>query len=280
MFSILIPSWNNLPYLKLCVDSIEQHTRLPYEILVHLNEGTDGSAAWLQSKGIAFTRSATNIGVCQAVNLAAAGATQPYMIYMNDDMYVCPGWDAVLAAEIRRQKTAVFMLSATMIEPRDTGNACVRVADFGTSVENFREDALLSALPELALPEDWYGATWPPVLLPRDCWNRVGGFSVEFSPGMSSDDDLAMKMWQLGCRSFKGLRQSLVYHFQTKSTTRIVKNDGRRQFLMKWGLNQSTFNRYYLRRGAPYTGEVLEEPAGLGFRLEQVRARFKRALKS
>lgn len=279
MFSILIPSWNNLPYLKLCVESIEKHTTLPYEILVHVNEGADGSAEWLQAKGIPFSRSASNIGVCRAVNLAAAPARQPYLIYMNDDMYVCPGWDAALAGAIRRQDSGLFMLSATMIEPGDTGNPCVRVADFGASPDLFREAELLARLPELSVP-DWYGATWPPVLMPRDCWHEVGGFSLEFSPGMSSDDDLAMKMWQLGCRRFMGVGNSLVYHFQTKSTGRIVKNDGRRQFLMKWGLNQSSFNRYYLQRGAPYSDAPLTGPRGFGFQLEQFRARLKRALKS
>jgi hypothetical protein len=44
---------------------------------------------------------------------------------------------------------------------------------------------------------------------------------------------------------------SLVYHFQCKSTGKVKKNDGRRQFLNKWGLSQSTFDRYFLRRGTP-----------------------------
>ena len=44
---------------------------------------------------------------------------------------------------------------------------------------------------------------------------------------------------------------SLVYHFQCKSTGKVQKNDGRRQFLNKWGLSQSTFDKYFLRRGTP-----------------------------
>ena len=60
-----------------------------------------------------------------------------------------------------------------------------------------------------------------------------------------------MKLWLAGCRHFVGVGDSLVYHFQQKSTGKVVKNDGRRQFLDKWGMTQSTFDRFYLRRGTP-----------------------------
>jgi hypothetical protein len=66
-----------------------------------------------------------------------------------------------------------------------------------------------------------------------------------------------------------------VYHFQSKSTLRIKKNDGRKQFLMKWGINQSTFNKYYIRRGTPFTGP-LTEPDGLAW--EHFRAWAKRKM--
>jgi hypothetical protein len=94
----------------------------------------------------------------------------------------------------------------------------------------------------------------------RRWWFRCGGYSTELTPGMSSDNDFSMKLWQAGCRHFIGVGSSLVYHFQQKSTGKVVKNDGRRQFLDKWGMTQSTFDRFYLRRGTPLTGPRLPEP--------------------
>jgi hypothetical protein len=44
---------------------------------------------------------------------------------------------------------------------------------------------------------------------------------------------------------------ALVYHFQCKSTGKVVKNDGRAQFLAKWSLGQGSFDRHFLRRGRP-----------------------------
>jgi hypothetical protein len=170
------------------------------------------------------------------------------------------------------------MLSGTMVEPVDTGNPCVVVRDFGRDAAALDLDALAAATPGLKRA-DWLGATWPPTLVHRDWWHRVGGYSSELSPGMSSDNDLSMKMWDAGCRIFLGVGDSLVYHFQQKSTGKIVKNDGRRQFLNKWGMTQATFDRYYLHRGEPAgTRVVLETPAVEG-RLKRalLRSRLKRA---
>jgi len=65
MFSIVIPSWNNLAYLKLCVESLKKHSKYEHEILVHLNDGSDGSLEWVKAEGIS-TRSLprTSVSVC------------------------------------------------------------------------------------------------------------------------------------------------------------------------------------------------------------------------
>jgi hypothetical protein len=106
----------------------------------------------------------------------------------------------------------------------------------------------------------------------------VGGYSIEFSPGMGSDNDFSMKLWQAGCSVYLGVGDSLVYHFAETSTRRIRKNDGRRQFLMKWGLVQSGFDRHYLRRGSPAPADpVLPEPqASWGLRWQAIKSALKR----
>ena len=51
MFTILIPSWNNLPYLKLAVDSVRRYSAHAHQIVVHVNDGADGSLAWVREQG-------------------------------------------------------------------------------------------------------------------------------------------------------------------------------------------------------------------------------------
>jgi GT2 family glycosyltransferase len=259
MFSILIPSWNNLAYLRLCLDALRRHSDAPHEVIVHVNDGSDGTLAWVREQGLAHTHSSGNIGICWAVNEAAMQASHEHIVYLNDDMVVLPGWDRALLARARAIGGDLYMVSGTMIEPRESGNRCAVVADYGDRTDNFREADLLRDLPRLARA-DWSGATWPPTLVHRRAWFMCGGYSPELTPGMSSDNDFSMKLWQLGCRHFIGVGDALVYHFQCKSTGKVVKNDGRRQFLHKWGLSQRQFDRLCLHRGEPLVHVRLPEP--------------------
>ena len=270
-FSILIPSWNNLAYLKCCIESIRKNSSAQHQIIVHVNDGADGTLIWVEQNKIEHTFSLENIGICKALNVAAQLARNEYIVYMNDDMYALPQWDSFLSEEIRQMSKQSFMLSATMIEPRTSKNPCVLTKDFGDSLENFREEELLIAQLEKS---DWCGASWSPVLMPTQLWKQVGGMSEEFSPGMYSDPDLSMKLWQAGCRIFKGVGKSKVYHFQCKTTGRIEKNDGRTTFLHKWGMLPSFFYKHYLRMGEPWEGALQEPERNLQFRLQKMRSRM------
>lgn len=274
-FSIVIPSWNNFALLKLCVESIETNSAFLHQVIVHVNDGTDGSLDWVRSRGFAYTHSTENIGICLAVNQAAALAEHDLIVYLNDDMYCCPLWDTTLLAKVQQVGHDAFVLSGTMIEPVDSGNPCVSVSDFGGDADTFQAHALLGKYQSLTKP-DWYGATWPPTLVHKRWWHAVGGYSSEFSPGMSSDNDFSMKMWAAGCRVFLGVGDSLVYHFMCKSTGRIIKNNGRKQFMRKWGVTSSLFDRFYLRRGEVAAEMTLAEPRDTAeFRRKQRFSKLK-----
>jgi hypothetical protein len=247
MFSIVIPTWNNLAYIQLLVKSLRKNSKYNHQILIHVNDGSDGSLDWVREEGIEHTESQENIGICFAVNRAASLANQKYLVYMNDDMVVLPGWDVELLKYAESFGEERFMLSATMVEPRETGNKCVVVADFGQNAEQWNESLALSACHSLKR-SNWLGSTWPPTLVPTWMWQEVGGYSTEFSPGMSSDNDFTMKLYHAGCRIFLGVGSSLVYHFACVSTGRIKKNNGRRQFLRKWSVTQRDFDEKVLHR--------------------------------
>lgn len=258
-FSILIPSWNNLPYLTLCINSIRKYSVVPFELIVHLNESNDGSKEWVEAQGdIAFSYSHQNVGVCHAMNAMRDLATADYLLYLNDDMYVLPGWDVALKNEIDSCGTQKFFFSSTMIEPR-AQSTCSIEANFGNSIENFQEEKLLNTYRQFEF-QDWQGSTWPPNVVHKDLWDLVGGYSVEFSPGMYSDPDFSMKLWNQGVRLFKGLGKSRVYHFGSISVKRVKQNKGYYQFIRHWGMTSSTLSKYYLRRGDKFDGPLSQRP--------------------
>ena len=273
-FSILIPSWNNLPFLKLCIESIRKHSACDHQIIVHVNEGTDGTLEWVQGEGLDYTYTPQNVGVCFSMNMMRTKVKTDYMCFLNDDMYVLPGWDVALSEEIERLPDNRFFLSATTIQPHTPGDSLL-VADYGDQVGNFREQQLLAEYMSIPM-EDWMGATMPPNVVHRDLWDMVGGYSVELSPGMYSDPDFTAKLWLFGVRYMKGLSASRVYHFESKSTGKVRKNNGQMQFLMKWGMTSSTFRKLYTWRGRDFSPTLIDNPeSGSRLRMNIIRGRLK-----
>ncbi len=257
-FSLVIPTWNNIEYLKLCIRSIQSNSHFKHQIIVLINEGNDGTLEWLTDQAdIDYIYSPENIGICYGLNICRPLINTQHLLYLNDDMYVLPDWDLHLWNEIESIGHNNFMLSSTMIEPNDTGNNCVIVADYGDSLENFKEKELLSNYQEFN-KSDWSGSTWPPNLIHVDTWDLVGGMSTEFSPGMYSDPDFTMKLWKADIRLLKGLGLSRVYHFGSKSTSRIRKNKGKKTFIRKWGFTPRLFTDKFLKRGEDYNGELID----------------------
>ncbi len=279
VFSIVIPTWNNFEMLQLCIGSILKNSSFRHQIILHVNEGKDGTKAWVEKQQFDYTMSQNNIGVCYAVNAAAGLAKTDYILYLNDDMYVCPEWDKFLWEEIQLMPDKYFYLSATAIEPFDAGKKCaIAPFSFGSSPADFRENELLANYKNLPMP-NWNGASWPPCLVHRHVWNLVGGYSTEFFPGFYSDPDFSLKLWQIGVRNFKGVSKSRVYHFLEHSTKRLgnkkVKT-GNRTFLNKWGITASMFNKFYLKMGSTYNGPLPEVEKTFAYKKKGFACKIKK----
>lgn len=278
LFSILIPTWNNLAYLKLCLKSIEKNSTYRHQILIYVNEGSDGTTDWLETQNYEYIHNKENVGVCWALNSLRAKVKTDYILYMNDDMYVCPDWDKFLWEEIQQLPDNKFFLSATLIQPRPFFcKSVIAPANFGENVETFKEQELLDKY-QLLPHSDWFGSTWPPNVVHKDIWDLVGGYSIEFSPGMYSDPDFSAKLWMAGIRLFKGLSASRVYHFESISTGRVKKNNGSQQFLSKWGITSASFIRNILRRGEPFEPKLVGKPHIISLQKNIFRSRLKKAL--
>ena len=258
MFSIIIPTLNNLPYLKNCIESIKKNSTFNHEIIPHVNIGSDGTKNYLESININYTYTKLNSGICAGMNMAAKKATTEYILYAHDDFYFCPKWDLVLRNELNKVPTNKFYLSGTMVNNGQIKLNC------GNNLETFNETKLLDEI-DKANFYDFQGSTWAPHLIHKDMWNKVGGFSEEFFPGTGSDPDLNMKLWKEGVRIFKGINNFKVYHFGS-IVTRKYKNHptiktesgsrGGKIFLLKWGVTINFFKKYILQSDKKYIGEL------------------------
>ena len=267
MFSIIIPTFNNLPYLKLCISSIKKNSKFHHEIIPHINVGNDGTREFLDFNKINYTNTNYNAGICEGMNMAAKKATTNYILYAHDDFYFCPGWDEVLLKEVKKIPHNNFYLSGIMMNNGPVKFNC------GNTLSDFNENKLLNNFKNFN-HFDFQGSTWAPHLIHKDLWQKVGGFSEEFFPGTGSDPDLNMKLWQEGVRIFKGVNNCKVYHFGS-IVTRKYKNHptiitesgskGGKIFLMKWGLSIKFFKKFYLRSDQKYDGPLVEPKKNFGF---------------
>ena len=249
-FSIIIPTFNNLEYLKLCIDSIKKNSKFVHEIIVHNNGDQEPINTYLNENKILYTQTGENIGITGGVNTAAKKASTNYIVYAHDDFYFLPGWDIVWSSEIKKIKNNLFYLSGTMVQNGQVNFDC------GDSIDNFDEEKLLLNNHKI-IYHDFQGSTWAPHIIHKDIWNNIGGFSEEFFPGTGSDPDLTLKLWNKGVRIFKGMGKCKVYHFGSIVTRKKFKNDktvvtdsgrkGAKTFLKKWGFSIKFFTKHYLR---------------------------------
>ena len=272
MFSIIIPTFNNIKYLKLCIESIKKNSTFNHEIIAHVNLGEDGTKEYLDKENIKYTFTNYNAGICEGMNKATKKANFDFILYSHDDFYFCPNWDEILNEEIKKIGHNRFYLSGIMMN-----NGPLKF-DAGSDFETFDEKKLLENYEKIN-HYDFQGSTWAPHLIHKEIWNKVGGFSEEFYPGTGSDPDLNMKLWREGVRIFKGLSKCKVYHFGS-IVTRKYKNHptiktesgskGGKIFLLKWGITFKFFKKHYLRSDSIYEGELSNPKRNIQFYLELI----------
>tara|TARA_Y100000816_G_C26102174_1_gene584487 strand:- start:132 stop:995 length:864 start_codon:yes stop_codon:yes gene_type:complete len=242
--SIIIPTFNNLNFLKCTYNSIIKNSKYNHEIILHINDGTDGTLKFAKENNLIYSHSKNNIGLCKSVNLAALKINTNLILYAHDDMYFCKNWDLYLVNELNNFSNNLYYLTGVNVSV-DKG---LINYDCGSNPENFDE----KKFHEFCLNDqtkNLQGSHWAPHLIHRELWNKVKGFSEEFNPGDGSDPDFCMKLWNENVRVFKSISKFKVYHFSSVTTRKknIILNNGTKTFLLKYGFNPRFFRKYYLK---------------------------------
>ena len=173
-------------------ESIKKNSFYKNEILIHINEGKDGTKQYLEDINIKYTHSNQIYELCSACNRISKLSRFDLILYSHDDMYFLPNWDQILIEKVKELKTKKFYLSSIMIngDPKLKGHLNLNAGD---TIDNFDEKFLLDNYKKLK-HIDFEGSTWAPHLIHKDL-GESRGFSEEFSPGAGSDPDLNLKLW-------------------------------------------------------------------------------------
>lgn len=106
MVNILVVNFNTLPWLKLLVNQISKYKpSIPFNLTIWDNASTDGSRAWLSSKGLWHHLHPVAASHYDGLKGAIKISDAPYVAYMDVDAFpVAHGWLEEAVAAVSDQQ--------------------------------------------------------------------------------------------------------------------------------------------------------------------------------
>ena len=201
--SIILLCYNKFEYTKKCVASIFKNTEYPnYEIVAVDNASVDETSEYLETFGkrVKYVRINSNVGFIGGNNIGVGQSDADYVLFLNNDTEVTPGWLDNL------YNTFVFHpdaggVGAKLIFANNTlqeaGGAIFKDAtgwNYGRTGDVY--DARYNFVREV---DYCSGAA---LMVRRDLFNKVGGYDYLFVPAYFEDTDLCFSIRKLGYKIY------------------------------------------------------------------------------
>jgi GT2 family glycosyltransferase len=242
LVSIVILTLNGLAVTKLCLNSLLSNTDEPdYEIIVVDNGSTDGTRAFLldlarMHSHVKLVFNDQNRGFAAGSNQGLSVATGEFLVLLNNDTIVPPGW---LARLVRHLDDPAIGLAGPMT------NRCGNEAQLDVRYRTYGE--FLRVVSEIqnsssGAVTEMRTAIMFCVAMRREVFKQVGLLDERFETGMFEDDDYAMRIraagYRVGC-----VDDVFIHHFGQASIGELAAagtygplfHANRRRFEEKWG---------------------------------------------
>lgn len=213
--SVIIPSFRNLEFLKLCLP--EYLTSRHCQVIIGLDGDNRQYLEYLQKYPVTISLTQRRQGLCTATNLAAGLAKGEYLFLCNDDMVPAPGWDEALLSAVNSNT----ILSGTVWEPGLIEvPSCHEKVDLGHTPDDFRRDdfiAQASHIVQSQKEKTEQGINYP-FLISAGLWKILSGLDERFNPGSASDPDFFIRAALLDpAPEMIRSKEAIFYHFAGRS---------------------------------------------------------------
>ena len=241
-FSILLPTYNMLTYLKLCLQSLEKCSMLENEICITVDGSNDGTTEYLEENGYKY-KFKEHEGAYSSWNSCAEMATKDHVLLSEDDFYYLPNWDVNLAKWIKELPDN-YVVAHQIVEPFK-GSYLHHDCGDGPAGKPFDEEKAIEyikSVSEHTLKQQVFSI----FAVNRKDWKVIKGYDENYDPYASGTCDLQMKLHALKKRRWVIANDSFVYHFKPQirlfphvlgngNVEKIAKRNTER-FINKWGM--------------------------------------------
>ena len=238
--SLIVPAFNKLEFTLGCLSAVAcSGDRLPFEVIVVDDGSTDDTAAVVPGiPGLRYVRNDENLGFIGSCNRGAGLARGSFLVFLNNDTAVQPGWlDALVGTFDRFPGTG--LVGAKLLYPngqlQEAGGviyADARAGNYG------RFDAPMD--PRFTSVREVDYCSGAALAVPAALFRELGGFDEHYRPAYYEDADLAMRVRQRGLRALYQ-PSSLVVHFEGVSSglegqggVKAYQAINRGKFLARW----------------------------------------------
>ena len=255
--TVVVVTYNNLPFTKLCLASVIENTPAgDYELVVVDNGSTDGTGEYLRELAAAnvglvhVVVNPANRGFAAANNQALALASGGVLVLLNNDTVVPPGWLGGLVRHVEGPEVGLVGPVTNRI-----GNEAEVDASYRTYGEMLRFAAARAA-EERGRSFDIPVPCMFCLAMRRDAYEAIGPLDERFEVGLLEDDDYARRAHAAGYRTACA-EDVFVHHFGQASFGGLVPTGeygrilaaNRRRFEEKWG---EPWKPYERRASASY----------------------------
>ena len=193
--SFIIPSRNNLKYLKQAYESIRKNSLIEHEICIADDASTDGTLehvlVWMKrDKNIKLhvNKGPERLGHTILYDtLINEYATHDRVMIFHADMYLCPNADK----EVDKYLEPGKVVSLTRIEPPLHPDGPEKILmDFGIEPEEFQEDELLTYLNTTDTGAKPTRGIFAPWAIMKEDFQKIGGHDPLYAPQSKEDSDI------------------------------------------------------------------------------------------
>lgn len=210
--SIIIPVHNHILDTIFCLLFVsKQQTKYSFEVIVGDDASTDDTASVLRGfePGIIHQRSARNAGFLSNCNRCAQAAKGRYLVFLNNDTLVLPGWLEEIVKPLEENPEIGLVGSKLLFED-------IRLQEAGgivwndASAWNYGRDSD-PALPMYNYVKDVDYCSGASLAIPSALWRKLKGFDELYSPAYYEDTDLAFRVREAGYRTIYQPKSALVH---------------------------------------------------------------------